>query len=103
VGYFLYKLIPPRPSFGQDMTDAERAIMGEHISYWHELANRGTAIAFGPVADPAGSWGLAVVEADSEDEVRSLGVADPAITSQLSRFEIYSMPGAIVAPAVSPV
>jgi hypothetical protein len=103
VGYFLYKLIPPRPSFDQDMSDSERAIMGQHIAYWKPLAERGVAIVFAPVNDPAGAWGLAVVEAENKDVVQALGLADPAITSQLARFEIYALPGAIVAPAVSPV
>jgi uncharacterized protein len=95
VSHFLYKLIPPRPTFDRDMSDAEAAIMGQHVAYWQEQIERGTAIVFGPVADPVGVWGLAVVDADSEEDVRTLGLADPAVTSQLARFEVYAMPGAI--------
>jgi hypothetical protein len=51
---FVYKLVPPRPSFAMDMTDAERAVMGEHAAYWHGLLDRRTAVVFGPVLDPAG-------------------------------------------------
>jgi hypothetical protein len=47
------------------------------------------------VADPAGAWGLAVVDAESEEGVRTLGLADPAVTAQLARFEVYAMPGAV--------
>jgi uncharacterized protein YciI len=78
------------------MSDQERAIMSQHVGYWQKLLESGRAIVFGPVNDPAGSWGLAVVEADSEDDVRALGNADPAITSALATFEVCAMPGAIV-------
>ena len=97
--HFLYKLIPPRRTFDRDMSEAEAAIMGRHVAYWQELAEQGTAIVFGPVGDPAGAWGLAVVEAETKEQVRALGDADPAVVSRLARFEICSMPGAIVAPA----
>lgn len=96
--YYAYRLIPPRPSFAQDMTEAEAAIMGEHASYWQGLPERRVAVVFGPVADPAGSWGLAVVEAADEDEVRALGAADPAVGSGLARVEVLAMPGAAVRP-----
>jgi hypothetical protein len=47
------------------------------------------------VADPAGAWGLAVVGAEAGEDVRTLGLADPAVTAQLARFEVYAMPGAV--------
>jgi uncharacterized protein len=97
MNHFLYKLIPPRPTFDRDMSEDEQAIMGRHVAYWQEMAECGTAIAFGPVSDPAGAWGLAVVEAETMTEIRALGDEDPAVVSGLARFEIYPMPGAIVA------
>jgi hypothetical protein len=93
VSHFLYRLIPPRPTFDRDMSEA--AIMGRHAAYWQGQTEQGTAIVFGSVADPAGAWGLAVVVAESEQDVRVLGLGDPAVTSQLARFEVYAMPGAI--------
>ena len=101
MSHFLYKLIPPRPSFDKDMSDAERAIMGAHAGYWQELVEQGTAIVFGPVSDPAGVWGLAVVDAGSEQEVRELGLADPAVTSELARFEVCAMPLTVVGRVAS--
>jgi uncharacterized protein YciI len=99
MNHFLYKLIPPRPTFDRDMSEGEGAIMGRHVAYWQGLAERGTAIVFGPVSDPAGAWGLAVVGAETITEVRVLGDADPAVVSGLASFEICPMPGAIVAHA----
>jgi hypothetical protein len=34
MNHFLYKLIPPRPSFPADMFEAEGAIMQAHFGYW---------------------------------------------------------------------
>jgi uncharacterized protein YciI len=95
--YYAFKLFPPRPSFPADITEAEAAIMAEHITYWTELLNAGTAVAFGPVADPTGAWGLAVVEAGPDTDVDQLRENDPVIRRGLgAHVEIYPMPNAIV-------
>ena len=95
---YAYKLIAPRPTFAFDMTDAEAAVMGEHAAYWQELVDRGAAVVFGPVMDPAGTWGLAVVLAGEEAEVRAMGDADPAVTSGVATYDVFAMPGASVRP-----
>lgn len=43
---FFYKLIPPRPTFVQDMTEAERKAMGEHAINWKDLIDKGVAIVW---------------------------------------------------------
>ena len=48
--YYLYKVIPPRPTFAADMTDTESAIMSKHVAYWTDLLDKAIAAAFGPVA-----------------------------------------------------
>jgi uncharacterized protein YciI len=98
--YYAYKLFPPRPSFPADITEAETAIMAEHIDYWTGLLSAGTAVVFGPVADPGGAWGLAVVEADADTDLNQLREHDPVIRRGLGgRVEIYPMPNAIARPA----
>lgn len=87
--YFALKLIASRPTFAQDMTDAERVIMQQHVVYWMQLMEKGKVIVFGPVFDPAGAYGFGVVEAESEEEVRSFIANDPA--TQLNRYEFYPM------------
>ena len=42
VNYFLFRLTPPRPTFSQDMTSAEREVMQTHGAYWSSLADRGS-------------------------------------------------------------
>jgi uncharacterized protein YciI len=95
--YFLAKLIPPRPSFMADMTAEERQVMINHGAYLRNFVDAGTVIVMGPVLDPAGPWGLAVYEAGSEDEVRSITARDPTILSGLGfRWEIFPIPQAVV-------
>ena len=97
MSFYLYRLIPPRPTFGPtDMNEHEAEIMDEHSHYWAELMNAGTAHVFGPVDDPAGNWGLAVAEAPSDDAMQAIRDADPAVTSGLATAEILTMPIAIV-------
>src|SRR5581483_8090481 len=50
MNYYLLKLLPPRPTFVQDMTPAEAKLMQEHGVYWRGLMARGYATAFGLVA-----------------------------------------------------
>ena len=87
---FLYKLIPTRPTFSQDMTEVERRVMQEHAIYWKGLTGRGTAIVFGLVLDPKGPWGVAIVEVADEPDARALGTNDPAVKAGLT-FEVYPM------------
>jgi uncharacterized protein len=77
------------------MTEAEAAVMREHVAYWQALADKGIAVAFGPVADPAGFWGVAIVEAETEDEAQAIRAADPVVLSDLGPVDVYSMPSAI--------
>ena len=98
MSYYLYRLIPPRPGFAADMTAAERAIMTDHVAYWTRQRDLGFAVGFGPVADPAGSWGVAIVEADNEQAAQDLRANDPAVSSGLATAEVYPMPAAVVRP-----
>lgn len=91
------RLRSPRPTFPGDMTDAEAAAMGEHFAYWQGLAERGVAVVVGPVMDPAGPWGLAVVEAGGPDEAQAIADADPVIRAGLGfAYEIHPMAQAIL-------
>ncbi len=96
--HFVYKLIPPRPSFVADMTDTEQAIMGEHAVYWTDLFDAGQVVVFGVVMDQTGPWGLAVVEAESEAEVRALAADDPAVKTGFCTYDIGMMPDPSIRP-----
>ncbi len=96
--HFVYRLIPPRPTFAMDMSEAEQAIMGQHAVYWTDLFEQGRAALFGVVMDQSGAWGLAVVEAEAEEEVHGIAADDPAVTSGLCTVAIGLMPQATVRP-----
>jgi uncharacterized protein YciI len=76
---FFVRAPPPRATFVQDMTEAERMVMNEHVAYWTGLAERGTVVVFGPVLDPKEVYGIAVVEVKDDAEMRALLANDPAV------------------------
>jgi uncharacterized protein len=94
--HYLLKLIPPRPTFQANMSEEERELMGRHVAYWSEQLERGRLAVFGPVVDPEGGYGVAVVLADGEAEVKGLIAGDPVITDGTGfRYDVLPMPGAI--------
>jgi len=94
--YFFYKLIGPRPSFPADMTPAERQLMQEHGQYWRGQMAQGKVVAFGPVADPKGVFGVAIVRLEDGTDPKSLVDGDPVIKAAAGfSFDIYPMPQAV--------
>lgn len=73
------------------MTKEERSIMDTHVAYWTEKIDAGIALVFGPVHDPSGAYGLAIVEVDDEEQVQALIADDPAVQVSLLRTESYPM------------
>jgi hypothetical protein len=89
---FLLRLIAPRPTFAADMTPEEAALMQEHGAYWRRKLDEGIAVAFGPVLDPAGAWGLGLLRTTDEAAVRAFIAEDPVIRAQRGfRYEILPM------------
>jgi uncharacterized protein YciI len=61
------------------MSDNERAFMTAHSEYWTDLVAQGRCMAVGPVADPAGGYGLGVVLAGDLTEAEDIRDKDPAM------------------------
>ncbi|MGH8426853.1 MAG: YciI family protein [Gammaproteobacteria bacterium] len=98
MNYFLYKLNSPRPSFPADITPDERKLMQEHVVYWGGLMSQGLVIAFGPVADPKGSYGISILRLKEGADANTLGAGDPAIVANAGfNFEVYPMPRLVLA------
>lgn len=87
--HFALKLIPCRPTFSQDMTPEERAIMQQHVVYWKGFMDKGLVLVFGPVIDPKGTYGLGIIEAENEEQVNSFIENDPA--SKINTYEFFPM------------
>src|SRR6476469_2704088 len=93
--YFL-KLNPPRPSFSMDMAAEERQLIQRHVAYWSGRLAAGDLVVFGPVADPAGGWGVAVAKAEDEAAVQEMIADDPVLTDgEGFSYDVFVMPGAI--------
>ena len=99
MSHFLCRLTPPRSTFMADMNDDERALMDAHVVYWRPFVEVGTVIAMGPVADPAGVWGLAIIETASSQALNALLARDPAILADRGFiYATYPMPMIAVRP-----
>lgn len=96
--HFFVRTNNPRPTFHLDMTDEEQARMAGHVEYWTERAREGISIVFGPVADPAGYYGIAVFRTEDEEELQRLLAADPAMG--LLEYDVTPMADAVVGAEV---
>jgi uncharacterized protein YciI len=97
---FVFRLKAPRPTFALDMSDEEREIMGRHAAHWQPYIDSGQMVIFGPVLDGTGSWGLGVIEADDEEELRKFASEDPVVTTGTGTIEMGRMLQGFVRPAV---
>ena len=87
--YFYLKLNPPRPDFAQTITEDERQIMKNHVAYWSGLMAIGKVITFGPVLHPEFVFGVGIIAADDENEVKAFIANDPA--TAINIYEYYPM------------
>ena len=94
--FYYAKLHGPRPDFAQTMTAAEMKLMQEHGAYLRGFAQKRWAVAFGPVADPGGAFGVGLWQVPDEVDVTALCAADPVIKSGSGfRYEIHPMPALV--------
>jgi uncharacterized protein YciI len=89
--FFLYRLLPPRPTFHLDLNEKEKEVMQRHGRYWAELTKQRIAIVYGPVFDPKGVFGVAIMEVDTEDQGLTIVKADPAVASRTCTYELIPM------------
>jgi hypothetical protein len=91
--YVFMKLVPPRADFMQTMTPDELDLMRQHQSYWAGFAEKGWAVAYGPVADPAGGYGAGFWSLPDDQDPQALAAGDPVIRAERGfRYDIFPMP-----------
>jgi uncharacterized protein YciI len=96
--HFLCRLLPPRTDFVQTMSADERGIMQQHVGYWRGKVATGEALLFGPVADPAGGYGIGVIRVPDMAAMEALRDADPAMRAGVGfRYDILPMPQVVLA------
>lgn len=96
MSWYLMRLRAHRPDFAQTMTEEERAVMMAHVEYMRGPLAQGRVLIYSPVADPDGSWGMAVVRADSQQELEQLRDGDPAHHAGIGVTDWLPLPMAIV-------
>lgn len=88
---FFARLLPPRPTFAEDMTPAELTLMQQHAAYWAEQFKTGKVLLLGPVMDPKGAFGIWILQTASEAEARTMIEGDPTIKAGLNHYELAPM------------
>jgi uncharacterized protein YciI len=87
MGDWLCIIRPPRPTFISDMSDRERALMGEHFAYLQRLLRAGKVLLAGPSLDPP--FGIIVLVAESEEEAWEIVRADPSVAAGVQTPELH--------------
>lgn len=74
--------------------------MERHATYWKPYLDSGQMVFFGPVLDDTGSFGLAIVEVDDEDEdeLRAFAAADPAVRTGTAAIHVGKLLRGFVRP-----
>jgi uncharacterized protein len=99
MNYFLCRLNSPRATFPNDISDEERQLMQRHALYWKGLLDKRKVLLFGPVGDPAGVWGVAIVEVSDSTELQTLIANDPVIISgQGFSYDVFPVSPAMARP-----
>jgi uncharacterized protein YciI len=98
VATFVFRLRAPRPDFALEMSEQEREIMGRHAAHWQRFIESGQMVVFGPVLDEEGSWGLGVIDAEDEEELRAWAADDPAVRAGIATIELGKMLAGFVRP-----
>lgn len=77
----------------RDMTADETKLMQQHAAYWREWLERGHVVAFGPVADAAGGFGMGILELPDAADPQEFTRGDPVIRANAGfRYDVSPMP-----------
>ena len=81
---FIYRIEPVRKEFNlQKLTEAEVPIVTAHVAYLKSLLEQGQLVMAGQAFDPAGFWGIVIINAQDLDAATAIFKADPAVKSDL--------------------
>ncbi len=96
MSWYLYRLTAHRADFGLTMSEEEMATMMAHVEYWRTPMAEGRVLIYSPVADPAHSWGMCVVQAETEAELEALRDGDPAFKADIGTIDWLLLPLPVV-------
>lgn len=84
---FVYFCVPSRPTFPDDATEAELAVVDRHFEYPKDLLSGGGLILAGRCRD--GPPGIVIFEAEDADAARELMENDPAVQAGIFSAEVH--------------
>ena len=84
--HYLIMYRPPREGFAENVTPEETAIIERHAEYLQKIEGEGKLILAGRIEDAR--FGIAVIEADNENEARRIMENDPAVKESVFSGEL---------------
>jgi uncharacterized protein YciI len=75
--HYLIIYRPPREDFAENATPVESAVIERHFEYLQKQEAEGRLILAGRIEDAR--FGIAVIEANNENEARQIMANDPAV------------------------
>ena len=94
--HFLIRIEPVRATFVNDATNEESKIMGVHFAYLKKLVAEGKVVLAGPSINGEKTFGLIVVEVDTEAEARAILEGDPSYKAGIQRGEVLPFSLALI-------
>jgi hypothetical protein len=85
---WLVILRPTREEMPFEPTEEESRIVSDHYDYLVSLRDEGKLVVAGPSAVVGDTIGIGVLDVESEDEVRAIVAADPAVVGGAMTAEI---------------
>ena len=88
---YLYKIQPVRPEMlTEELTQFEKKTMSDHFERLKELMAKGVVILAGRTQNTDhSSFGIVIINADSEVVPRRIMHEDPAVKNRVVRGELY--------------
>ena len=67
--------------------------MQAHAEYWRAAIDAGSAVCFGLVGDPAGPFGIGIVDTADEAQAKAFTDGDPVVQSGRGfGYDVWPMP-----------
>lgn len=101
ITHYLYTIHPSRlEMLTHGPTPEEAEIVAQHFAYLKQLTEQGVVVLAGRTLNTdTSSFGIVILQADSEEAARTLMANDPAVKHQVMRATLYPYRIALMAKA----
>ena len=100
---YLYRIAPTRDGFMLKSTPDEDTIVSEHFQYLRALTVQGVVLLAGrTLHTDETSHGLVILEANSEEDARTLMENDPAVKAGVFSAELFPFSVALASAKILP-